>query len=202
MKHRTLLIATSNPGKLREIRHVLADLDVKLLTLAECGELPEAVEDGPTFEDNARKKALHYSGLTGRWTLADDSGLEVDALDGRPGVNSARFAGPAQNAAANNARLIDCLRGVPPERRSARFRCVIAVADGGQVLATASGALEGVIIDEPRGHNGFGYDPHFLLPELGRTTAELDPEHKNRISHRGQALRNIRPQLEALLRTG
>ncbi len=202
VKHRKLLVATSNPGKLREIRHVFADLDVVLVTLAEFGELPEVLEDGLTFEDNAKKKARHYAGATGMWTLADDSGLEVDALDQRPGVNSARFTGPVQDAAANNAKLIALLRKVPPEQRSARFRCVIAVADPQRVLATASGTVEGVIIDQPRGRNGFGYDPHFLLPELGLTTAELDPEHKNRISHRGQALRDIRPKLETLLRTG
>ena len=201
MRRRRLLIATSNTGKLREIHAVLADLDVQLATLDEFGDLPDAVEDGLTFEDNAKKKALHYAERTGLWTLADDSGLEVDALGRRPGVNSARFAGAPQDAAVNNAKLIACLRDVPPEKRTARFRCAVAVAGGGRIVATASGVIEGVIIDEPRGRNGFGYDPHFLLPELGLTTAELEPEHKNRISHRGQALRNIRPKLDALLRT-
>ena len=200
VKRRRLLIATSNPGKLREIRHVFADLDVEPATLDEFGDLPEAVEDGLTFEDNAKNKALHYAERTGLWTLADDSGLEVDALGRRPGVNSARFAGAPQDTAVNNAKLIACLRDIPPERRTARFCCAIAVASDGRILATASGVIEGVIIDEPRGRNGFGYDPHFLLPELGRTTAELEPEHKNRISHRGQALWGIRPKLEALLR--
>ncbi|MCK4657893.1 MAG: RdgB/HAM1 family non-canonical purine NTP pyrophosphatase [Phycisphaerae bacterium] len=199
VKRGRLLIATSNPGKLREIRHVFADLDVELADLKEFGKLPQPLEDGLTFEENARKKALHYAGLTGLWTLADDSGLEVDALGGQPGVNSARFAGPAQDAAANNIKLIRCLGEVPPKRRSARFRCVIAIADGQRVSATAAGVFEGVIIDEPRGQNGFGYDPYFLLPELGQTVAELEPAHKNRISHRGQALQNIRPKLEALL---
>ncbi len=200
MKRRQLLLATSNAGKLREIRHVLAGLDVDLATLAEFAGLAEAVEDGLTFEDNAKKKALHYAALTGLWTLADDSGLEVDALGGHPGVNSARFAGPEQDPAANNAKLIAGLRDVPPEKRAARFRCALALADGRRILADASGVIEGLIIDEPRGQNGFGYDPHFLVPDLGLTTAELPPEHKNRISHRGQALRNIRSQLEALLR--
>ncbi|MFH0983123.1 MAG: RdgB/HAM1 family non-canonical purine NTP pyrophosphatase [Planctomycetota bacterium] len=200
MPRRRLLIATSNPGKLAEIREVFADLEVEFVPLDELGQWPKAVEDGLTFEANAEKKALHYAARTGLWTLADDSGLEVDALDGLPGVNSARFGGPDQNAAANNAKLIAGLRDVPLEKRSARFRCALAVAAVGQVLATASGVIEGVIIDGPRGRNGFGYDPHFLVPKLGRTTAELSPEHKNRISHRGQALRNIRPRLEALLR--
>ena len=161
--------------------------------------MPEALEDGLTFEENAKKKALHYARLTGLWALADDSGLEVDALGRRPGVNSARFARPQQDAAANNAKLIAQMRDVPPEKRSARFRCELALADGERILAAASGVIEGIIINEPRGENGFGYDPHFLQPQLGLTTAELTPEHKNRISHRGQALRNVRPKLEALL---
>ncbi|MCP4590983.1 MAG: XTP/dITP diphosphatase [bacterium] len=199
VKRASLLIATSNLGKLREIREVLADVDVALTTLDEWGELPEAVEDGATFEANARKKALHYARLTGLRTLADDSGLEVDALGGQPGVISARFAGPAQDSSANNAKLIADLQGVPAAERSARFRCVIAIADPGEVRAVASGVLKGEIIDQPRGACGFGYDPYFLLPELGRTTAELDPAYKNRISHRGLALQAIRPRLIALL---
>ena len=198
---RKLLVATSNAGKLREIRFVFADLPVELVSLAEFGEFPDVVEDEPTFEGNAGKKAIHYARLTGMWALADDSGLEVDALDGAPGVHSARFAGSPQNAAANNTKLIACLRNVPTERRAARFRCALAIADGERVLATADGAIEGAIIDESRGEGGFGYDPHFLLPQLGLTSAELDPAHKNRISHRGQALRKIRPALEALLRS-
>lgn len=199
---RRLLVATTNPGKLREIRRVFADLGLDWVTLADGGGLPEVVEDGDTFEANARKKALHYAALTGRWTLADDSGLEVDALGGLPGVHSARFAGPAQDAAANNAKLLAALKDVPTARRTARFRCAMAVAVGERVVATAAGQVEGLIIDEPRGRNGFGYDPYFLLPELGCTAAELEPDHKNRISHRGQALRAIRPPLEALLRHG
>lgn len=199
VNRRKLLIATTNPGKLREIRRVFADLDVELAGLEAWPGLPEPVEDGHTFEDNARIKARHYASLSGLWTLADDSGLEVDALGGRPGVNSARFAGPEQDPAANNAKLIAELRGVPAEQRTARFRCALALADGSGVLASASGVFEGVIIDRPRGTNGFGYDPHFLVPNFGLTAAELLPEHKNDISHRGQALRAIRPQIEALL---
>jgi XTP/dITP diphosphohydrolase len=200
MTRRTVLIATSNAGKLREIREVFAGWDLDWKALADYAGLPEPVEDRPTFAENAAKKALHYAALAGVWTLADDSGLEVDALDGAPGVSSARYAGPDQDSAANNVKLIAALRGVPAERRSARFRCALALSDGRSVLATASGAIEGVIIDEPRGRNGFGYDPHFLLPELGRTTAELDAAHKNSISHRGRALRSLQPQMEALLR--
>ena len=200
MSRRRIVIATTNPGKLREIREVTADLDVEWLALGQFGPLPEVVEDGATFEDNAAKKALHYAGCTGLWALADDSGLEVDALGGRPGVHSARFAGPVQNDAANNAKLIAELRGVPQERRTARFRCALALAGDGCILASADGKIEGVIIDPARGDNGFGYDPHFLLPDAGRTTAELPPTHKNRISHRGRALHALRPKLAALLR--
>ena len=197
-----VVIATTNPGKLREIRQVLGGLDVEWLTLDDFKGLPDVEEDTPTFEANAAKKALENARATGLWTLADDSGLEVDALGGLPGVISARFAGPQQDDAANNAKLIAELRDVPQERRTARFRCALALAGPEGILASAEGVVEGRIIDQPRGQNGFGYDPHFLIPALGRTTAELDPEHKNRISHRGQALRALHPKLAALLATG
>ena len=196
---RAILVATSNPGKLREVRAVLGELGVQFLTLADFGDLPAAVEDGDTFTANAEAKARHYSRLTGCWTLADDSGLEVDALGGAPGVRSARYAGEHGDDAANNAKLVAELAGVPAERRTARFRCAIAVADLDRIVASSSGTIEGSIIDTPRGTNGFGYDPHFLLPQLGVTTAELEPEKKNRISHRGQALRTIAPTLAELL---
>lgn len=196
-----ILIATTNPGKLREAKGILAGLPLRITTLNEHPSLPEPIEDAETFEGNAKLKALHYVRLTACWTLADDSGLEVDVLGGEPGVHSARYAGPAHDDAANNARLIQKLAGVPPQDRTARFRCVVALArpGGSEVLATASGVVEGLIIDEPRGANGFGYDPHFLVPEYGVTTAEMAPEQKNRISHRGQALRAIRPAIERLL---
>lgn len=196
---RTILIATTNPGKLREVRAVLADLPATLKGLADVPEMPEAVEDATTFEGNARIKALHYAGLSGAWTLADDSGLEVDALDGSPGVYSARYAGDHADDQANNAKMIAALHGVPAARRTARFRCVVALARPGEVLALGTGAIEGLIIDDPRGANGFGYDPHFLVPSLGKTAAELPPEHKNRISHRGQALADILPRLRELV---
>ena len=186
-----LLIATSNPGKLREIEAVFAGIPLHFENLSQHPDLPATVEDADTFMVNAEKKALHYAEQTGLPALADDSGLEVDCLGGRPGVRSARFAGSHGDDQANNAKLIELLRDVPFEERSARFHCAIVVADCGAVLARAEGAIEGLIIDEPRGENGFGYDPHFLLPDLGKTTAELAPEHKNRISHRGRALRSI-----------
>ncbi len=191
----TILIATTNPGKLREVRAILSGVPMKLTTLADHPDLPVPIEDADTFEGNAELKALHYARLTGCWTLADDSGLEVDALDGRPGVYSSRYAGPQCDPAANNARVIRELANVPLEGRTARFRCAVALASPTEVVATASGTVEGVIIDEARGSNGFGYDPHFLVPEHGLTTAEMAPEEKNRISHRGRALSAIRPEI-------
>ena len=195
----TLLIATSNRGKLREVRAVLVGLPVRLATLDDHPGIREPVEDADTFEGNAKIKALHYARATGGWTLAEDSGLEVDALGGAPGVYSARYAGPTCDSAANNARLVRELAGVSQDKRSARFRCVAALANPSEVVATASGFIEGVIIDKPRGANGFGYDPHFLVPEYGMTTGEMSPEQKNRISHRGTALRAIRPAIDRFL---
>lgn len=196
---RRILIATGNLGKLREVQAILSDLPVELVTLADGPPIPQALETGVTFEENAAIKALHYAAHFQCWTLADDSGLEVDALDGRPGVYSARYAGADADDAANNAKLIAALRGVPESARTARFRCAMALVFGDTLLATSSGMLEGVIIDEPRGHNGFGYDPHFLVPARRKTAAELPPEEKNRISHRGRALAALRPKLERLI---
>ncbi len=195
----TLLIATSNRGKLREVRGVLGDLAIRLRALDEFPAIEEPVEDEQTFAANARLKAIYYARHTGCWALADDSGLEVDALDGAPGVHSARFAGAPCDDDANNAKLIAALRDVPVARRTARFRCAITLADGGGVLAEAFGVIEGVIVDTARGDNGFGYDPHFFVAELGKTTAELAPAVKNRVSHRGRALAAIRPELERIL---
>ena len=196
----TLLIATTSAGKRREIAAGLAGLRIRCVNLADLEPLPEPVEDGVTFLANATKKAVYYARLTQRLTLADDSGLEVDALDGAPGVYSARYAGASADDAANNAKLVAALRGVPADQRTARFRCVLVLADPERVLATAEGAVEGLIVDAPRGTNGFGYDPHFFVPALGKTTAELAPEEKNRISHRGQAVRAMKEELVKLLR--
>ena len=195
----TILIATANPGKLREIREILADLPIRLLGLDAFDDLPDAVEDADTFAANAEIKAKHYAALTNRIALADDSGLDVDALDGAPGVRSARFAGPQRRDLDNNAKLVEMLRDVPRPDRTARFRCAMVLADADQVFARADGTIEGQIIDQPRGDNGFGYDPHFLVPDLDQTTAEIDPEHKNRISHRGQAVRRIAEQIHRLI---
>jgi XTP/dITP diphosphohydrolase len=190
-----LLLATTNVGKRREIEAVLQPVGVQWRNLADFPDLEEPVEDQDTFQGNARKKALHYARGSGLVTLADDSGLEVDALDGAPGVFSARFAGPDCDDAANNTKLIQCLRGIPDAPRSARFRCVIAVARPTGEVVLAGGQMDGLIIDGPRGANGFGYDPHFLIVALDRTLAELDGSHKNRISHRGVALRSLLEKL-------
>ena len=208
-----ILIATGNPGKAREIEAVLgesraspvAPVEIHWKTLSDLPDpIHEPVETGDTFAANATLKSRYYARATGLWTLADDSGLVVDALDGAPGVFSARYADLPEGSSrrrrdeATNRKLIERLQGVPAEQRTARFRCVLALTDGDRVLATAEGAIEGRIIDEPRGEGGFGYDPHFLVPELGRTTAELRPDHKNRISHRGQALRAMQDAMDKL----
>ena len=196
-----LLIATSNRGKLREVSVMLAGAQITLYTLDDFPGIAEAIEDGATFEENAKKKALHYHRLTGASTLADDSGLEVDALAGAPGIHSARFSGRHGDDAANNAKLIELLRGVPMDHRTARFRCAMAFAHEGTIVATAHGSIEGKIIDQPAGDEGFGYDPHFLLPQLGKTKAQLPLEIKNSLSHRGQALRAILPEIRRILGT-
>lgn len=192
-----ILLATHNAGKLRELRQLAAGL--RWRSLDEFPHVAESPESGRTFAENARQKALYYAAATGLPTLADDSGLEVDALHGAPGVHSARFAGEARDALANNRKLVRLLRGVAAADRSARFRCAVAFVIEGRVFAEADGTLDGVICDEPRGDGGFGYDPHFLIPELGLTVAELPAERKNAISHRGQALRRILPRIAALL---
>jgi XTP/dITP diphosphohydrolase len=186
-----LVLASGNRGKTREIGALLAPLGWTLLSQADLG-VPEVEETGASFVANALLKARHAAAFTGRAALADDSGLEVDALDGAPGVRSARYAGGAGDA-ANVAKLLDALRGVPAARRGARFRCVLALvraADDPSPLI-AEGAWEGVIAEAPRGGNGFGYDPVFLVPALGRTAAELEPAVKNALSHRGQALARL-----------
>jgi len=206
-----ILIATNNPGKAREITAVLSEAsdseqNIRWHTLAELDRsIDEPIEDQDTFAGNSQLKATYYSKHSGMITLADDSGLEVDALNGAPGVHSAYYADlpgsptRAERDAANNKKLIAALQGVPTEQRSARFRCILTLARGDDVLAQSSGAIEGRIIDESRGGGGFGYDPHFLVPELNKTTAELEPAHKNKISHRGNALRVLREELPRIL---
>jgi len=192
-----LLLATGSSGKIREIREMTDGLDWNWRSLAEFPAVPEAIEDGTTFIENATRKALHYSQRTGLPALADDSGLEVDALGGRPGVDSAYFAGLPRDDAANNRLLLEKLRGISPPLRTARFRCCMVLAIGGDVVAQTEGAIEGRIIEEARGPGGFGYDPLFLIEELGKTTAELPPAQKNAISHRGRALSKMIPLIRA-----
>jgi XTP/dITP diphosphohydrolase len=193
-----LVFATRNQGKVVELQQLLAGLDLEILSARDL-DLPEVVEDGDTFAANAARKALEVSRATGLPALADDSGLEVDALGGAPGVISARYAGPQQDDADNNQKLLRELAGVPPADRTARFRSVIALADaagrlGDQVL-TAGGTCEGVILEAPRGTGGFGYDPLFYAPELGCTFAEAGVGPKNDLSHRARAMRAMRPRL-------
>ena len=203
---RPLVFATRNHGKLVELRALLSGCDV--LSIDDAARrrgrpIPDVVEDADTFAGNAIKKAREVSRVTGLPALADDSGLEVDALGGAPGVYSARYAGDAHDDAANNAKLLAALADVPAERRTARFRAVLALADvsgplGTEVL-TADGTCEGVILDAPRGSGGFGYDPLFFAPELGQTFAEAGVGPKSDLSHRARAMKAIKPRLLAYL---
>jgi XTP/dITP diphosphohydrolase len=194
-----ILIATSNPGKLRDLAGAAKAYGVEIAGIPNFSSLPLVVEDGLTFEANARKKAEEYSlHAPGKIVLADDSGLEVDALDGMPGVHSARYAAQEPHKAeantedhANNARLVRELRGVPAEKRAGRFVCLIAAARDGQTLAVFRGAAEGIILEQPRGSNGFGYDPLFYFPSIQKTFAELSAEEKAQYSHRGEAFRKF-----------
>jgi XTP/dITP diphosphohydrolase len=190
-----LVVATRNPGKVRELRALLSSLALEVVP---ADGLPEVEETGATFAENAERKARAAAEWSGEWSLADDSGLEVDALGGGPGVHSNRFAGESTTEADRNAKLLELLQDVPPEHRTARYRAAVAVAaPDGRVWLT-EGACEGVILQAPRGEGGFGYDPLFLLPQLGKTMAELEPEAKNRLSHRGRAMAEAMPILERL----
>ena len=190
-----LLVATTNSGKLAEIREILAGLSIGIDALDQFPAVEEAEEPGVTFEENARAKAVHYSVVTGRVTVAEDSGLEVDALDGAPGVRSARFNGDSypDKFAAINAQL--AARGVTES--TARFVCALAVADGTTVLFEATGTVKGRLSQEPCGSRGFGYDPIFFYPPYGRTLAEVSAEKKAAVSHRGKAFRKLRAFLAA-----
>lgn len=202
-----LVIATRNPGKVRELAELLADLPLRLLSLADFPELPEIPEEGETFAANAVAKARQVAAMTGLPALADDSGLEVAALGGRPGVHSARYAAdltaPAPPTDEDNwQKLLKELRGVPEGERQARFVCVIALALPDGRLFTTRGECPGVIATEPRGHEGFGYDPVFWLPEYRATMAEVGLEVKNRLSHRAQALAEMKEILRRLVADG
>lgn len=183
-----LVLASNNKGKIRELSEMLASYNIEVLSLNDFPQVGDIEEDGQTFKENAVKKATVTAGLTGLAALADDSGLEVDYLDGAPGVYSARFAGTEKSDRANNEKLLKLLAGLPPDKRAARFQCVIAIARPGGLVHTVQGTCEGVIAGEPRGDMGFGYDPLFYLPEYDKTFAEIDLPLKNKISHRGKAL--------------
>lgn len=204
MTQEPVLLATSNPHKLEEVQAILGLAGVDVVGLDTLDVVPpEPVEDAPTFEGNARIKAVSYAMATGRRCLADDSGLEVDVLDGAPGVHSARYAGMGDTRGerdhANNNKLLAALQGVPQSKRTGRFVCCMCIADpNGEVLAACRGTLEGTIGEVPKGDNGFGYDPLFVLPE-GVTSAELSSEDKNARSHRSQALKRLLPLLPALM---
>jgi XTP/dITP diphosphohydrolase len=196
-----LLIATGNTGKVREFREMLGSERFAWRDLAERGDREPVEETGRTFRANACLKASQYALRHRMWALADDSGLEVDALSGKPGVTSARWAelhGTGRGDADNNKTLLQQLENTPEAARLARFVCVLALADAaGRVILTARDTIEGSILRCPRGANGFGYDPLFYVPALDKTTAELAPEEKHRISHRGKALRRMRELMEA-----
>ena len=210
-RHATLFLASANPGKLREFREAASACGISVEAVPDIQTLPPCVEDGASFEENARKKALHYSVLIADRVFADDSGISVDALGGLPGVYSARFAGRDANDKTNNQKLLEELRRLeeaanirsvqPQERapisRAAHYVCVIALAEQGRTLTVVQGRADGLIIDKPRGRGGFGYDPLFLYPPLGKTFAELSPEDKFAVSHRGAAFRKLLDYLAA-----
>ncbi|HUU69797.1 MAG TPA: non-canonical purine NTP pyrophosphatase [Planctomycetota bacterium] len=216
-----IVVGTRNLKKMREIATILESFPVQLMSLADLPDAPEVEEDADTFEGNARKKALTLADALNEWVIADDSGLEVDALGGRPGVMSARYAGPDATDADKCRKVLDELRGVPREKRTARFRCVIALARPrrgtrrvppvrtpvrmpsaptltGEVMLTAEGRCEGLIAETMTGAGGFGYDPIFYFPPAGRTFGEMTADEKNRVSHRGNALRAFRNDCRAL----
>ncbi|MCK5113744.1 MAG: XTP/dITP diphosphatase [Phycisphaerae bacterium] len=203
-KEREIVVATTNPGKLAEINQLLDEFAVRICSLADFGSVEEAVEDKETFTENARKKAQHYSSLLDRWVLADDSGLEVEALGGQPGVYSARFA-QAETAdrkeqdRANNEKLIKLLDGVSVDKRGARFCCHLCLVNPAEMLLEVEGHVDGVITETPVGELGFGYDPYFYVPTRGKTAAQMDYQEKNSVSHRGRALRKLLEKLPEIL---
>ena len=186
-----LIIATSNKNKLKEFKELLKELPFTILSLADFPHISPVVEDGNNFYENALKKATTVAHITGKLTVADDSGIEVEALGGKPGITSARFAGEGASDDENNAKLLSELEDVPPEKRGACFKCVLVVAPPQGKTDFVEGECKGTIIHEPRGKYGFGYDPLFLVPEYNKTFSEITPEEKNKISHRSRALRKL-----------
>ncbi len=204
-KGRKILVATTNPGKIAELRAML-EADVKWLSLADFSDIAEVQEDGLTFTENACKKAIGYAKATGLWTIADDSGLVIDALEGGPGIESARFCGEESEDRKlidhkNIAKVLKLLEGVPTEKRTARFVCSLCLANPEEILIETQGTLEGLMTEKEIGENGFGYDPIFFVPHLNKTVAQLTHEEKNAISHRGNAIRKLKPLLDKLLKS-
>jgi len=200
-----ILIATTNPGKFAEISAMLG-ADVQWASLKDFPDITEIKEDGATFAENARKKALGYAKQTGLWTLADDSGLMIDAIGGQPGVKSARFSGAKDENRKlldhkNMAKALKLMQGVPKEKRTARFVCCLCLASPEKILIETQGELAGLIAEKEIGENGFGYDPIFFVPKLDKTVAQLATDEKNIISHRGDAIRKLKPLLNELLKT-
>jgi XTP/dITP diphosphohydrolase len=200
---RRILVASTNPGKVAELRAMLGD-DVEWVSLSDFKEVEEIIEDGQSFAENARKKALGYAKATGLWTIVDDSGLVVDALDGAPGVKSSRFSADKEASRElldhkNMAKVLKLLEGIPAEKRTARFVCCLCLASPEKILIETEGTLEGLIAEKEMGKSGFGYDPIFFVPHLNKTVAQLTHEEKNTISHRGNAIRKLKPQLNKLL---
>ena len=185
-----IVLATKNKGKIKEMRELLAPMNIEVLSLADFSPVDDAEENGATFAENAMLKARYYFAHTGTPCLADDSGLEVDALGGRPGVYSARYSGEDATDAANNAKVLREMEGIEKDKRTARFRCAMALVGEGVELTT-DGTCEGTLLTEERGQGGFGYDPIFYVPKFDRTLAEMSSEEKNSISHRGAAVRKM-----------
>ncbi|MFL6555831.1 MAG: XTP/dITP diphosphatase [Bacillus sp. (in: firmicutes)] len=194
-----VIIATKNPGKAMEFEHIFSSRGITVRTLLDFPEIPEVEETGVTFEENATLKAEAVSKALGKMVIGDDSGLIVDALEGRPGIFSARYAGEPKDDQNNTDKVLSELEGIPEQKRSARFYCALAVAVPGQETITVSGTCEGRILEERRGSNGFGYDPVFYVPEKGLAMAELSSEEKNEISHRANALKKLEVVLDSIL---
>ena len=192
------MIATRNKGKIREIREALNGLDLRIYALSDFPNVPNIEEDGKNFTENALKKARFYSKYFEMMTVADDSGLEVDSLKGLPGIYSARYAGEGASSQANNQKLLSALEGVPVSKRGAKFKCLLAMVSPDGKEAIAEGSCKGSIGFKEKGKRGFGYDPLFILPKNGKTMAELSLEEKNKISHRGKALRKLRKLIKTL----
>jgi len=187
-----LLLATTNQGKIREIKRLLEGLNLKIESLADYPDLGTCPETGQSFEENSRAKSWFYGQNCSGLVLAEDSGLEVDCLGGQPGIYSARFAGPGATDEENIKKLLRCLKGVPLEKRKAQFVCVVSLASKGKILKTFRGRVRGIILEEPRGENGFGYDPVFYYPPAMKTFAQLKTSEKNKVSHRARALRKLK----------